>query len=111
MEIESFLIDAKNFKKEEDVECFDIPQDSTLEIRTRKKGDRFLPFGKNSEKKLKDVLIDLKIPKYMRDSIPLLVYNNKILWIIGYKRSGYFPVSENAKKVICFRYKEVKSCN
>jgi tRNA(Ile)-lysidine synthase len=111
MEIESYIIDAKDFKKDNNTECFDLPEDSVLEIRTRKEGDRFLPFNRKTEKKLKDVFIDLKIPKYVRDSIPLLVYNNKILWIIGYKRSGYYPVSENSTKVICFRYKEVQSCN
>jgi tRNA(Ile)-lysidine synthase len=111
MELESYIIDAKDFKKDKNTECFDLPEDGILEIRTRKEGDRFLPFGRKTEKKLKDVFIDLKIPKYVRDRIPLLVYNNKILWIIGYKRSGYYPVSENSTKVICFRYKEVKNCN
>jgi len=111
MELESYIIDAKGFKKDKNTECFDLSEDGILEIRTRKEGDRFLPFNRKTEKKLKDVFIDLKIPKCMRDRIPLLVYNSKILWIIGYKRSGYYPVSENSTKVICFRYKEVQSCN
>lgn len=57
--------------------------------------------------KLKDVMIDLKIPSDMRENIPLVVYGNKILWIAGYKRSAYFPVTEKGKKLICFELEEV----
>ncbi len=87
--------------------CFDLPDNPMFEIRNRKEGDRFLPFGKRTEKKLKDVMIDLKISKDMRDTIPLLVYRNKILWIVGYKRSGYFPVKEDSKNIVCFKLEEV----
>ena len=52
-------------------------------------------------------MIDLKIPVDMRDNIPLVVFQDKILWVAGYKRSAYFPINENSKKVICFEIKEV----
>lgn len=88
--------------------CFDIKEENPeFVIRSRKEGDRFLPFGKKSEKKLKDLMIDLKIPRYMRDSIPILEFRNKILWVIGYKRSGYYPITETTEKMICFEIKEV----
>jgi len=111
MTISSYLADKEklnNLKDEKRIVCFDIPDFSADEefiIRNRKKGDKFLPFGKKTEKKLKDIFIELKIPKNMRDSIPLLVFRNKILWIIGYKRSGYFPVSEKSTKLVCFEIK------
>ncbi len=111
VKIKSSVLDAKNIEKyifnDKNFVCFDLPENSVFEIRNRKKGDRFLPFGRSSEKKLKDVMIDLKIPKDMRDTIPLLTYGNKILWIVGYKRSGYFPVEKNSKKIVCFELKEV----
>ena len=41
-------------------------------------------------KKLKDILIDLKIPQSKRDSIPILYdNNNEILWIPMFKKSKY----------------------
>ncbi|MDQ7056602.1 MAG: tRNA lysidine(34) synthetase TilS C-terminal domain-containing protein [Persephonella sp.] len=52
-------------------------------------------------------MIELKIPRYMRDTIPILEFRNKILWVVGHKRSGYYPVSEKTKKMICFEIKEV----
>ncbi len=96
-------------KDEKNKVCFQIDKaemDKFI-IRNRRDGDRFLPFSRKKEKKLKDVMIDLKIPKDMRDNIPLVVYKDKILWIAGYKRSAYFPVSEKGKKVICFEVEEV----
>ncbi len=108
VEMESFVMNAKDYRKNENIECFDLPLDSEFEIRTRKEGDKFLPFNRKTEKKLKDVLIDLKIPKHMRNNIPLLTFNDKILWIVGYKRSGYYKISENSKDVVCFKFKEVK---
>ncbi|WP_293445404.1 tRNA lysidine(34) synthetase TilS [Persephonella sp.] len=109
--LKSFITEKVNWRKMEDEKrfvCFDISEENPeFIIRNRKEGDKFLPFGKKTEKKLKDILIDLKIPKYMRDTIPLLEFRNKILWVIGHKRSGYYPVDEKSKKVICFEIKEV----
>ncbi|WP_457640322.1 tRNA lysidine(34) synthetase TilS [Persephonella sp.] len=103
IEINPTLDKLKNEKK---VVCFDIDAKEFI-VRNRKKGDRFLPYGRKKEKKLKDVMIDLKIPSDMRDNIPLVVYGDKILWIAGHKRSAYFPVKENSKSVICFELEEV----
>ncbi|MDM7273362.1 tRNA lysidine(34) synthetase TilS [Sulfurihydrogenibium azorense] len=102
--------DLEEMKKSKCIECFDIDTDE-FTVRFRKEGDRFLPFGMKREKKLKDVFIDLKIPKNMRNSIPLLVFGDKILWIVGYKRSAYYPVTENSQNLICFKVKEEQNCN
>ncbi|SES24555.1 tRNA lysidine(34) synthetase TilS [Salisediminibacterium halotolerans] len=51
-------------------------------LRTRKPGDRIrLPDGRGS-KKIKDVMIDLKIPKSIRDQWPILTDDHgTILWV------------------------------
>ncbi|SNZ07790.1 tRNA(Ile)-lysidine synthase [Persephonella hydrogeniphila] len=101
-------IDAGKLKDERRVVCFDIGEENPeFTVRSRKEGDKFLPFGRKTEKKLKDIFIELKIPRYMRDTIPLLEFRNKILWVIGYKRSGYYPITEKTEKMICFEIKEV----
>ncbi|WP_457643044.1 tRNA lysidine(34) synthetase TilS [Persephonella sp.] len=111
--LKSYIVDAgnrdmKELKDEKKKVCFDIRDESPVfTIRNRKEGDRFLPFGRSTEKKLKDVLINLKVPRFMRDNIPLLEFRNKILWIVGYRRSAYYPVTDNTEKMICFEIKEV----
>lgn len=54
-------------------------RDFPLKVRTRKTGDVVVfDYGK---KKLKDLFIDLKIPKERRDGIILVEANEKIVWI------------------------------
>ncbi len=48
-----------------------------LVLRNRQNGDRF------NGKKLKKVFIDKKIPRYLRDKIPVIALDNKILTVIG----------------------------
>jgi tRNA(Ile)-lysidine synthetase-like protein len=55
-----------------------------LKVRTRRQGDRFRPLGMNSSRKLKKFLLDRKVPKHLRDRIPLLVdLEGDIIWVGG----------------------------
>ena len=85
---------------------FDMDQlDLPLFIRNRKEGDRFHPFGLNGSKKVKDFLIDQKVPKYLRDQIPILVdKKHKILWIIGYRTSQIGCVTESTERMLKIDY-------
>ena len=70
-------------------------------LRTRKKGDRFFPFGMKKEKKLKDFFIDEKIPLGERDRIPILVtQTGKILWIVGYRRSNLGIITKDTPRIM-----------
>ena len=62
-------------------------------IRSRQNGDRFQPLGMTHEKKLKDFLIDRKIPSESRDRIPLLVWSGKIVCVTGVEISEAFKVT------------------
>ncbi|RME37660.1 MAG: tRNA lysidine(34) synthetase TilS [Deltaproteobacteria bacterium] len=59
-----------------------------LLVRNRRPGDRFRPLGAPGERKLKDVLIDARIPREKRDRLPLLVCGDSILWVGGFRRSS-----------------------
>jgi tRNA(Ile)-lysidine synthase len=70
-----------------------------LTVRTFAKGDRFHPSGAAGGKKLKDFLIDGKIPREQRRSLPLVV-GETILWVAGVRRChGLRPVSGGAAVV------------
>lgn len=58
-----------------------------LIIRTRQEGDRFRPAGAPGGKKLKDFLIDGKVPREMRDAIPLVCDQQEIVWVGGYRQA------------------------
>ena len=69
-----------------------------IHIRNRRNGDIFKPLGSGGTKKLKEFFIDSKIPREMRSRIPLICYGNETVWVIGYKISDKFKVTENTKK-------------
>lgn len=65
-----------------------------LKIRSRKDGDRIIPIGMTSEKKVKDILINEKVPKEKRDTVPLVLYNEEIVWIAGIKGNEKYKNSD-----------------
>lgn len=54
----------------------------------------------NGSKKLKDIFIDLKIPREDRNNIPIICFDNKISWILGYKTSQLFKVTQDTKNIL-----------
>ena len=75
-----------------------------INIRNRRTGDSFKPLNSNGTKKLKEYLIDQKIPRENRDRIPLIAKDNEIVWIVGNKISDKFKVTENTKSVLKLKY-------
>ena len=54
-----------------------------LEIRPYQPGDKFYPLGGKGSKKIKDFFIDLKIPYAERKKYPLVISQEKIIWVAG----------------------------
>jgi tRNA(Ile)-lysidine synthase len=73
-----------------------------LVVRSRKPGDRFRPLGMDGrEKKLQDVLVDRKVAREERDSLPLVVDSaDKIVWIVGESVADDFRVTGASQAVI-----------
>ena len=75
-----------------------------INIRNRQDGDVFKPIRSNGTKKLKEYFIDGKIPRELRDNIPLICIDNEIVWVVGYKISDKFKVTENTKSILKIEY-------
>jgi tRNA(Ile)-lysidine synthase len=83
------------------VQIFDYNSlDKGIHIRNRRDGDIFRPYRSNGTKKLKKYFIDSKIPRETRERIPLVCFGNEVVWVVGYKISDKFKVTENTKSVI-----------
>ncbi|MDH5525823.1 MAG: tRNA lysidine(34) synthetase TilS [Nitrospirota bacterium] len=64
-----------------------------LTVRPRRPGDLFHPDGMHGHaKKLKDFLIDARIPRGERGQIPLLVAPEGVLWVVGMRQDARFMV-------------------
>ena len=57
-------------------------------------------------KKLKDYLIDLKIPRDQRDRIWLVAQGSHVLWVVGYRISEAAKVRENTYRVLKIQIEE-----
>lgn len=69
-------------------------------IRNRKDGDKIKPLGMSGSKKLKDIFIDMKIPREHRDTIPIIQFGHDIGWIVGLKISEKFKITSETAKVL-----------
>ena len=58
------------------------------------------PLGIKGTKKLKDIFINLKVPREERDVIPLICFDDEIAWIVGYKVSESFKITKSTKRVL-----------
>ncbi len=72
---------------------------SFLSVRRRKSGDRISVKG--GSKKLKDLLIEEKIPVEERDRMYFVASESEIVWIPDTGRIGErFKVTENTEKIL-----------
>ncbi len=93
VELDNYIIKIDN--KCNDTSNYTIRLDSNeislpLYIRNRKDGDTIEVKGLNGTKKIKDIMIDSKVPIKKRNEIPILVdKTGKILCVFGIKKSKY----------------------
>ena len=52
-------------------------------IRNRRPGDRIHPLGARGSRRLKEVLIDRRVPRHVRERLPLLCVGERIAWAPG----------------------------
>jgi len=86
-----------------DLDCLELP----LKVGRKKLGDRLVTFGAENSKKIKDIFIDNKIPRVLRDIYPIVCDKKGVILIPGIKRSNRAPVLEKTEKILKIRYNEV----
>lgn len=64
-------------------ECFDPTSLAGAVLRTRRDGDRFHPLGAPGDRLLSDYLTDRKVDRPLRDYLPLVAVENRVLWACG----------------------------
>jgi len=74
--------------------------DFPLRIGPRRPGDYFFPFGFGKRKKLQDFFVDEKVPREDRDSVPIVLSGEDIIWVAGYRADDRYRVTGNTKKFL-----------
>ncbi len=94
----------RNLFEDKNVAYIDFDKTSfPLTIRHRKPGDRFYPLGMQHNKKLKDFLIDEKVPKFDRDKVLIFCDKEKIIWLAGHRIDNRVVTSEQTLNILQIR--------
>ena len=92
---------AKNLyiPKEKNQYLLDTLYNDRIEVRYRKEGDSIF-LDENHSKKIKEIFIEQKIPKDIRDRIPIFLYNNNIFWIYNVKKAYIPKIDQDISKLV-----------
>ncbi len=72
-----------------------------IKLRTRRPGDRFAPLGmQGREKKVQDLLVSMRVPRYYRSFVPIFLSGEEIIWVGGLRLSEQFKMNQNTSKVL-----------
>jgi tRNA(Ile)-lysidine synthase len=69
-------------------------------VRLRRRGDQFVPLGAAGKTKLKKFFIDNKIPKEVRDRVPIVFDGTRIVWVVGYRIGDSVKITDNTRKIL-----------
>jgi len=110
-------VQAKRLAAKGDAEVFDAAGLTLpLTVRPLRAGDRIRPFGWDAggnvpggEKKVKEILIDRKIPRDDRWGRPVVCdASGAILWIPGVLRSAHAPLTPETRKTALLQIRAMK---
>jgi tRNA(Ile)-lysidine synthetase-like protein len=72
-----------------------------LAVRNRRPGDLFHPLGAPGRRKLKDFLVDERVPQHLRDRLPLVVAaDGRIAWVGGCRAADFARLTGREERVL-----------
>ena len=73
---------------------------SLLQVRTRRPGDRIQPLGMAHEKKVQDVLVNKRIARADRPSIPLFFSSSHCIWLAGVQIDDRARLTNKTQRIV-----------
>ncbi len=108
LDVQEIPLELYRKTKTKDEEIFDLESITMpVAIRSRKNGDTISPLGIQGHKKLKDLFIDKKVPLKERDSTPIVVMNNRPIWVIGICIDNKVKITPHTKKILKLTFQKV----
>ncbi|MGD9228727.1 MAG: tRNA lysidine(34) synthetase TilS, partial [Desulfobacterales bacterium] len=71
-----------------------------LIIRNFRRGDRFSPLGLSGSQKLKKFFIDHKISRRERAKCPILLSQNRIIWVVGHRLDNSAKLDPQTRRIL-----------
>ncbi|MBN1273094.1 MAG: tRNA lysidine(34) synthetase TilS [Candidatus Aminicenantes bacterium] len=100
---EARTVNREGFRPEYDDSCrvlLDRDQlDFPLQVRNRRKGDRYRPLNAPGRRKLKEMMRERGILLSDRDRLPVFLSKEKIVWAAGLPVAEDFKITDSTKRV------------
>lgn len=81
-----------------------------LKVRNWQPGDRIRPLGMSGSKKVQDLFVDAKIPRDARNRIPVIVDDEKVVWVAGLALSDQVKVTDETREFLVLGVKPSQVC-
>ena len=69
-------------------------------VRSRARGERFQPLGMPAPSRLQNVLVNARVPRSERATLPLIVGDAGIAWVAGVRIAEWVRVGETSRRVL-----------
>lgn len=103
-----FIKKDRELPKNQCTKWFDYDKmEECVVVRSREEGDFFTisdGAGNVVRKSLKKYMIAEKIPKQLRDEMPLVAMGSHVLWLVGRRISEHFKIDGNTRRVLQVRW-------
>jgi len=72
-----------------------------LAVRSRRPGDRFHPLGLGGAKKVKEALIEAKVPREEREAVPIVTDSrDRVVWVAGLRLDERFRITATTRRIL-----------
>ena len=100
------VTDLTNIVENDCIKIIDYDRIETdVQLRCRKPGDFFTFGAEYKRKSLSRYFIDEKIPRQLRNEIPLVADGSHIVWIVGRRVSEYYKITRSTKRYLKLEFK------
>jgi len=71
-----------------------------FKVRIWQPGDSMQPIGFNGTKKVSDILTEMKVPLHRKKDFQVLVHNDHVVWIPGYRIADRYKITAQTKRAM-----------
>lgn len=102
---EIFSYEGQKIQENKCTKWFDYDKiECNLCARTRRTGDFLTVNSEGGRKKLNRYMIDEKIPRELRERIPLVTQGQEVLWMVGGRMNERYKITPQTRRVLELRY-------
>ncbi|MFO7723232.1 MAG: tRNA lysidine(34) synthetase TilS [Bacteroidales bacterium] len=100
MSVSRLPADGYSLQDERAIAALDLDRLSfPLTLRKWQHGDTFQPLGMNNKRKLSDFFTDLKLSLPEKENTWVVLSDEKIVWVVGYRIDHRFRITRSTKRV------------